>query len=92
MSQGRHSMLTVEITMAEEHMLVALMRRRKLPVAYVRRLQCVLLRFRGLPISTIAIRVGLSRRHTYKWLRRWNAAGLPGLQDQRKPGHTGGTT
>ena len=56
-----------------------------------RHARIVLLRAKGLPITAIARQVGLSRTHTYKWLRRWEAAGLAGLQ-ARKGGRPRGWT
>jgi transposase len=36
-------------------------------------------------ITDIAATVGMSRRHTYKWIRRFVQEGLEGLED--KPRH-----
>jgi transposase len=38
----------------------------------------------GVTITDIAATVGLSRRHTYKWIQRFMQEGLAGLGD--KPG------
>jgi transposase len=38
-------------------------------------------------ITDIAATVGLSRRHTYKWIRPFVQEGLEGLADKRGRGH-----
>jgi len=44
----------------------------------------VLLLADGVTITDIAAAVGLSRRHTYKWIQQFMQEGLAGLED--KPG------
>ena len=36
----------------------------------------------GVPITDVAARVGMSRRHTYKWIQRFLREGLQGLADR----------
>ena len=50
------------------------------------RARMVLLLAHGWTITAIARHIGLTRKCIYKWLWRWQAEGLPGLQD-RKPGY-----
>ena len=38
----------------------------------------------GMTITDTAAAVGMSRRHTYKWIRRFMQEGLEGLQDKPK--------
>jgi transposase len=38
-------------------------------------------------ITAAAATVGLSRRHAYKWLRRFVQEGLAGLHEEAGPGH-----
>ena len=43
----------------------------------------------GWPVATVAEQLGISRATGYKWVRRYRADGLPGLEDrmhQRKRG------
>jgi transposase len=43
----------------------------------------ILLLAEGLTITTVAARVGFSRRHVYKWARRFSTDRLVGLRDRR---------
>jgi transposase len=44
----------------------------------------------GMTITEIAATVGMSRRHTYKWIQRFVQEGLAGLQDKPIRGHRRG--
>ena len=52
-----------------------------IPAGFQRRGQIILLRAAGLPLTRIAAKVGVNRRHVSKWLQRFRAQGLPGLKD-----------
>ena len=41
----------------------------------------------GWPVATVAEQLGISRATGYKWLRRYRAAGLPGLEDRSSRPH-----
>lgn len=51
------------------------------------RARIILLLAQGETIATICRRVGLGRRHVYKWIARWEQDGLAGLYEQprRRP-------
>jgi len=53
----------------------------------VKRLRAVRLALTGLDAPTVAERTGYSRRSVQTWVARYNAAGLPGLDDA--PGRGG---
>jgi transposase len=46
----------------------------------------VLLLADGVTITDIATTVGMSRRHTYKWIQRFVQTGLEGLQEKPRRG------
>jgi transposase InsO family protein len=41
----------------------------------------------GWPVATVAEQLGISRATGYKWVRRYRAAGLPGLEDRSSRPH-----
>jgi transposase len=41
----------------------------------------------GMPISDVAVTVGISRRFVYKWVQRFMAEGVEGLADKPGRGH-----
>jgi transposase len=53
-------------------------------VGHARRGRIILLLADGVPISSIAATVGISRRFVYKWVQRFLEQGVEGLAD--KPG------
>ena len=48
-----------------------------------RRARIILLRAAGLPITQIATRVGMARRHCYIWIQRFQAHRMDGLYGKR---------
>lgn len=76
--------LTIELTDDEKRELESRIRSTTMRAGLVRRSRVVLLREEGLPVTHIAARVGMQRRHVEKWLKRFRAEGLSGLSD--KPG------
>ena len=89
MPRGRKTALTIRLTLAERHALLAWQRSPTLPAGLVRRGRIILLVSEGTSISEIARTVGISRRFIYKWVQRFLAAGPRGLgrQDRgRGPG------
>lgn len=85
MPHGRHTSLTVSLTPAERQTLTAWQRMQAIPAGRARRARLILLVADGLRISQVAARVGISRRFVYKWVRRFQAQGLPGLADLPRP-------
>lgn len=88
--RGRHSALTITLTPHEQQTLAAMVRQTTIRAGLHRRAQVVLLRAQGQPITAIAQTCQLARQHVYKWLRRWEAEGLAGLQDRARPGRSAG--
>jgi transposase len=82
---GRHTALVITLTPGDRATLEAWGRSRTLPYVVMRRARLILLCADGLPIVHAAAQVGLTRRHAYVWLKRWQAEGLAGLQD--RPSH-----
>ena len=90
MARGRKTSLMIRLTLAERQMLLTWQRATALRAGLVRRARIILLLADGVTITDIAATVGLSRRHTYKWIQRFGQTGLEGLADKpglgRRPG------
>jgi len=84
MPRGRRTSFTIRLTPAERLTLLAWQRATTVPAGLARRARLLLLLADGLTITEAAATVGLSRRHTYKWLQRFVQEGLEGLAE--KPG------
>ena len=84
MARGRKTSLTIRLTPAERRTLLAWQRATTISAGLARRARIILLLADGVTITDIAATVGLSRRHTYKWIQRFVQEGLEGLED--KPG------
>ena len=82
MARGRTTSLTIRLTPAERQTLLGWQRSTTITAGRARRGRIVLLRAEGMPITTMATTVGISRRFVYKWLQRFLRAGLAGLADQ----------
>jgi transposase-like protein len=82
MPQGRHTSYVVTLTLPERRHLEALQRQPMVRMGLMRRARILLLLAEGCTITDVAQRVGLSRRHIYKWLWRYAAEGLAGLNDR----------
>jgi transposase len=80
MGKGRASAVVIHLTLPQYTALTEAVKHPDTTGAA--RAQLVLLRAEGVPIAFIAHRVGLARRHVYKWLYRYLAAGLPGLDNR----------
>jgi transposase len=59
-------------------------------VGPVRRGRIILLAAQGTHFTEIARVVGMSRRFVYRWVQRFQAQGLQGLQDRPRPGRGAG--
>ena len=84
MARGRITSFMVRLTPADRRTLLAWQRSTTIPAGVARRGRIILLLANGVTITDIAATVGMSRRHTYKWIQRFVQEGLEGLQD--KPG------
>ena len=84
MPRGRKTSLTIRLTPAEHQTLLAWQRSTTISAGLARRGRIILLLADGVPISTIAATVGISRRFVYKWAQRFLEQGVEGLTD--KPG------
>lgn len=89
MARGRKTALTICLTPADRQTLLAWQQTTTITAARARRGRIILLLEEEMPILTIATTVGLRRRNVYKWVRRFLAAGVPGLADQPRPGRRG---
>jgi Helix-turn-helix domain len=84
MARGRTTSLTLRLTLTQRRTLLAWQRAPSIPAGRARRGRLILLVADGVPLSHVATTVGMSRRHVYKWVRRFLAQGVEGLAD--KPG------
>jgi len=87
MPRGRKTSLAVRLTPAERLTLLAWQRATTTPAGLARRARLLLLLADGMTITDAAATVGLSRRHTYKWIQRFVQERLEGLQDKRPGPH-----
>src|SRR5919199_6571188 len=84
MPRGRKTSFALRLTPAERQTLLAWQRATTIPAGLARRARLLVLLADGLTITEAAATVGLSRRHSYKWIWRFMQEGLEGLTD--KPG------
>jgi hypothetical protein len=84
MARGRKTSLTITLTPVERQTLRAWQRSTTIRSGLLRRARIILLVADGMPITDIAVTVGISRRFVYKWAQRFLAHGVEGLAD--KPG------
>jgi len=87
MARGRKTSFIIRLTPAERLTLLTWQRATTLSAGVARRARLLLLVADGVTITAAAATVGLSRRHAYKWLRRFVQEGLAGLHEQAGPGH-----
>ena len=83
--RGRRTAMRPHLTPEQFAMLQMIQQVRSLTVTPQLRLRAriILLLAQGETMTAIAQAVGMSRTHTYKWVRRWHAEGLRGLQDRQ---------
>jgi transposase-like protein len=84
MPRGRKTSFTIRLTPAQRQTLLAWQRAAAIPAEIARRGRIILLLADGMTITDIAAAVGMSRVHTYKWVRRFVQHGVEGLQSQRR--------
>ena|SRR6266702_4016766 len=82
MPRGRKTSLTICLTPAQRQTLLAWQRSTTISAGLARRGRMLLLLADGMTITDTAAAVGMSRRHTYKWIQRFLQEGLEGLQDK----------
>jgi hypothetical protein len=87
MARGRRTSFTIRLTPAERRTLLTWQRATTLPAGLARRARLLLLLADGMTITAAAATVGLSRRHTYKWIQRFVQEGLEGLAEKPGRGH-----
>ena len=85
MARGRRTSFTIRLTPAERRTLLTWQRATTVPAGLARRARLLLLLADGMTITEAAATVGLSRRHTYKWIQRFMQEGLVGLEDKPNP-------
>jgi hypothetical protein len=68
MARGRRTSFTIRLTPAERLTLLGWQRATTVPAGLARRARLLLLLADGMTITEAAATVGLSRRHTYKWI------------------------
>ncbi len=84
MARGRKTSLTIRLTPAQRRTLLAWQQATTTPAGLARRARLLVLLADGMTITDAAATVGLSRRHTYKWIQRFMQEGLEGLHDKRR--------
>ena len=82
MARGRKTSFTIQLTPAQRQTLLARQHATSIPAGLARRARIIILLADGVTITDIAAVVGMSRRHTYKWIQRFVQAGLEGLEDK----------
>jgi transposase len=85
MPRGKTTRVKVALTAQEHQTLLAWQRSTTLSAGQARRGRLLLLLAAGHSITEVAARVGIARRHIYKWARRFAAQGLAGLVDLPRP-------
>ena len=86
MPSDRKSPLTVALSEKERDELSHQLRCTQTLSGVARRIRIVLLQCEGYSNQEIAQRVGVGRSIVRKWIRRYLAHGIQGLQDQLRPG------
>jgi hypothetical protein len=86
MPRGRKTSFTIRLTPAERQTLLAWQGATTIPHEMARRGRIMLLLADGVTITAAAVTVGMSRLHTYKWVRRFLQQGLEGLTNRPRGG------
>ncbi len=82
MVRGRKTKLSVTLTPADRILLEAWQRSPAIQGGLARRGRIILLMSEGASISDISRTVGIRRRFIYKWVERFQALGVAGLNDK----------
>lgn len=83
---GRKTQLVIDLSAEEKAELDSWQRSTTIRASLAKRGRIVLLRAEGLPISRIAKRVGMRRRHVEKWIKRFRCERIDGLSDRKGRG------
>jgi predicted ArsR family transcriptional regulator len=83
---GPRSPRDVDLAADTRASLVHLTRSPSVPAGQARRARIVLLAAERVPLRRIAEQVGVDRKIVRRWLDRFRARGLAGLQDLPRPG------
>jgi hypothetical protein len=81
--RGRHTSLVIRLSPDERVTFLAWQRSTCLALGQQQRGRALLLLADGLPVVTVARRVGRSRLSIYRWARRFLAEGVAGLHTQQ---------
>src|SRR5215831_8089190 len=82
MARGRRTSFTIRLTPAERLTLLAWQRTTTIPAGQARRARLLVLLADGMTITDAAATVGLSRKHSYKWIQRFVQQRVEGLYDK----------
>jgi CRP-like cAMP-binding protein len=82
MARGRKTSFIIQLTPDQRQTLLAWQHATSIPAGLARRARIIVLLADGVTITDIAAIVGMSRRHTYKWIQRFVQEGLEGLEDK----------
>jgi Winged helix-turn helix len=82
MTRGRKTSFTIRLTSAQRQTLLTWQRATTVPAGLARRARLILLLADGMTITNAADTVGLSRRHSYKWIQRFVQEDVEGLHDK----------
>ena len=84
MARGRKTQIDITLTPEQHRVLESWQRSTLISAGKARRGRLILLLAQKVPVSHVALRVGIGRRKVYKWAERFQEQGLEGLSD--KPG------
>jgi len=84
MPKGRTSSLRLTLTPLQRQTLEAWQQAPGVPAGRARRARLLLRVADGLSVTRVAETAGISRRHVYRWVRRFQAHGLQGLYDRSR--------
>jgi hypothetical protein len=84
MARGRKTQIDITLTPEQHGVLESWQRSTLISAGKARRGRLILLLAQKVPVSHVALRVGIGRRKVYKWAERFQEQGLEGLSD--KPG------
>jgi transposase len=87
MARGRKTSLTIRLTPQERQTLLAWQRATTIAAGLARRGRIILLVADRMSVTDIAATVGINRRFVYKWVQRFQQAGLEGLADKSGRGY-----
>ncbi len=84
MARGRKTDLMVDISPEDDRILQSWQRSTIIPNGLAKRGRIILLMAQQMPISRIAVTVGISRRFVYKWVYRFLKNGMDGLRENKR--------